>query len=124
MGIRTERVEQQLKKEISKILQEDLKNPRVGFVTVTRVELTGNLRFARVYFSILGEKEAQGEAIEAIKSAAGFVRKLIGERMKLKYVPEILFKFDESIEYSINLEKTFERIHKEHERSAEGDTKR
>jgi ribosome-binding factor A len=113
MGIRSERVEGQLKKEISRILQEDLKDPRIGFVTITRIDLTGDLRYAKVYYSILGDDEAKKASLKGIKSASGFIRKLIAERMNMRYVPELSFRLDNSIEYSINLEKTFERLRHE-----------
>jgi ribosome-binding factor A len=121
MGIRSERVEGQLKKEISKILQEDLKDPRIGFVTITRIELTGDLRYARVYFSIMGDDLVKKEGLKGITSAKGFIRKLIAERINLRYVPELYFKLDDSIEYSIDLEKTFERIKNEHKESQSSD---
>lgn len=121
MGRRSERVEGQLKKEISKILQEDLKDPRIGFVTITRIDLTDDLRYARIYFSILGDDLAKEEGLKGLKSAIGFIRKLIAERMELRYVPELYFKLDNSIEYSINLEKTFERIRHERESGKAGD---
>ncbi|MEK6732057.1 MAG: 30S ribosome-binding factor RbfA [Candidatus Omnitrophota bacterium] len=121
MGIRSERVEGQLKKEISKILQEDIKDPRIGFVTITRIDITGDLRYARIYFSILGDDNAKEESLAGIKSSIGFIRKLIAERMNLRYVPEFYFKLDNSIEYSISLEKTFERIKHEHKDSQTGD---
>ena len=113
MGMRSKRVEIQLKKEISRILQEDIKDPRIGFVTVTRIDLTNDIRNAKVYFSVLGDDEKKSSSVEGIKSAAGYIRKLVGERLKLKYVPELTFKLDKSIEYSINLEKTFERLKNE-----------
>ena len=121
MGIRSERVEGQLKREISKILQEDLKDPRIGFVTITRINLTLDLRYARVYFSVMGDDKVKEESLKGIKSAIGFIRKLIAERMKLRYVPELYFKLDNSIEYSINLEKTFERIRNERQDSQGSD---
>ena len=121
MGIRSDRVEGQLRKEISKILQEDIKDPRIGFVTITRIDLTKNLRYARIYFSILGDDNAKEESLKGIKSSIGFIRKLIAERMNLRYVPEFYFKLDNSIEYSISLEKTFERIKHEHKDSQTGD---
>lgn len=117
MGIRSDKVRTQLKREISRILQEDLKDPRIGFITVTRIELTGDLRYAKVYFSILGDDANKEVGVEGIQSAAGYIRKLIGERLKLKYVPELSFKLDNSIEYSINLEKTFERLRNEREQN-------
>lgn len=115
--MRSERVRRQLKKEISLILQEDLRDPRIGFVTLTRIDLTGDLRYAKVYFSVLGDEAAKQYSIEGIQSAVGYIRRLIGERLKLKYVPEISFKLDKSIEYSINLEKTFERLKNEREQN-------
>lgn len=121
MGIRADRVQRQLKKEISRILQEELKDPRIGFVTVTRIELTGDLRYAKVYFSILGDEENQKSGEEGIQRAAGYIRKLIGQRIPLRYVPELSFRLDRSIEYSIELEKTFERLKNEHSGRKDGD---
>lgn len=113
MGIRSERVQVELKKEISRILQEDLNDPRIGFVTVTRVDLTRDLRYAKVYFSILGDEKEQSSSIEGIESAVGYIRKLIAERLGLRYVPELSFRVDKSIEYSIDLEKIYERLRDE-----------
>jgi len=120
MGIRAERVQRQLRKEISRILQEDLKDPRIGFVTVTRIDLTGDLRYAKIYFSILGDASKEESSIKGIQSAAGYIRKLVGERLKLKYVPELSFRLDKSIEYSINLDKTFERLRNERKNNQAG----
>lgn len=113
MGIRADRVQRELQREISTILHEDLKDPRIGFVTVTRIELTGDLRFAKVYYSILGDEANKESSKDGIQSAAGYIRKLVGERLNLRYVPELSFRLDGSIEYSINLEKTFERLNNE-----------
>ncbi len=121
MGIRSERVQVQLKRELSRILQEDLKDPRIGFATITRIDLTGDLRHAKIYFSILGDEKEKDSSIKGIESAAGYIRKLVGERLKLKYVPELSFKLDRSIEYSISLEKTFERLKNEYKNSDHSD---
>ncbi len=121
MGVRSEKVRVQLKRELSRILQEDLKDPRIGFATIMRIDLTGDLRHARIYFSVLGDEKAKVSSIEGIESASGYIRRLIGERLKLKYVPELSFKLDRSIEYSINLEKTFERLKNEHKNSEDSD---
>ncbi|MFH1853836.1 MAG: 30S ribosome-binding factor RbfA [Candidatus Omnitrophota bacterium] len=123
MGIRSDRVQVQMKKELSIILQEDLKDPRIGFVTITRIDLTGDLRHAKVYFSVLGDEAKQKASEEGIQSAMGFIRKLVGERLKLKYVPELSFKLDKSIEYSIELEETFERIRNEFSGNKDSDKK-
>ena len=121
MGVRLDRVRVQLKRELSIILQEDLKDPRIGLITITRIDLTGDLRHARIYFSILGDEKEKISSIEGIESAAGYIRKLIGERLKLKYVPELSFKLDRSIEYSMHLEKTFERLKNERKNSEDSD---
>ena len=117
MGIRSEKVQVQLKREISRILHEDLKDPRIGFVTLTRIDLTGDLRYAKVYFSVLGDDADRRSSVEGIQSASGYIRRLVGERLKLRFVPELVFKLDKSIEYSIDLEKTFERLRNEQKNS-------
>ena len=113
MGLRSEKVQRQMEREISRILHEDLKDPRIGFATVTRITLTADLRYARVYFSIYGDESTQQAGLKGIKSAAGYIRKLVGERLKLKYVPELSFTLDRSIEYSIRLEETFKKLEDE-----------
>ncbi|MDP8230547.1 MAG: 30S ribosome-binding factor RbfA [Candidatus Gorgyraea atricola] len=113
MGVRTDRVRKQLMKELSMILQEELKDPRIGFVTITRIDLTGDLRYAKIYFSVLGDESKKEASLEGIESAAGYIRRLIGEKLKLKYVPELSFRLDKSAEYSLELEKTFERLRDE-----------
>jgi len=121
MGRRSERVQVQLKREISKILQEDLRDPRIGIVTITRIDLTPDIRHAKIYFSILGDDTKQASSVEGIQSAAGYIRKLIGERLNLRYTPELSFRLDKSIEYSIELEKTFERLKNEPKNNQDSD---
>lgn len=113
MGVRADRVQKQLMKELSIILREELKDPRIGFVTITRIELTGDLRYTKVYFSVLGDESKQEACLEGIESAAGYIRRLVGARLKLKYVPELSFRLDKSAEYATELEKTFERLRDE-----------
>ena len=121
MGMRSQKVQGELKKEISNILRDDLKDTRISFVTITRIDLTGDLRYAKVYFSMLDEGNDKEACVEGIQSASSYIRKLIGERLELKYVPELSFIFDKSIEYSIDLEKTFERIKNERNNGQERD---
>ncbi len=119
MGIRPERVASEMRDTISVIISEELKDPRIGFITVTRVEVTPDLKNAKVFFSLLGGKEEKEIASEGLNSAAGFIRKTLGERMRFKFVPELLFRLDESGEYSIHLNEIFEKIHKEKEKKNE-----
>ena len=115
-GNRVGRVTQALKEEIGKILQCEIKDPRVKMATVTRAEITGDLRFAKVYFSIFGDKKAKEEAMAGIESAKGFIRHLIGQRMQLRYTPELSFRLDESSEYNIHIGKVLEGLKNQEEK--------
>ncbi len=112
---RVEKVTQALKKEISNIIHEELKDPRVGFVTVTRLEMSRDLRWARIYYSVLGDSGEKENTKVALENASGFIRKQIGQRLKLRLVPEIVFKEDKSIEYSIHLQEEIDKLKKSYE---------
>lgn len=79
------------------MIASDLKDPRLGFVTVTRVELAADLRYARVYVGVLGEDE-KGPTLEALKRASGFVRREIGRRLRVRFSPEIDFRYDRGLD--------------------------
>jgi len=115
MGVRPERVASEMREHISMIISEEIKDPRIGFITVTKVEITPDLRNAKVFFSSLGGNEEKEAALEGLNSASGYIRKLLGERMRFKFVPELLFRLDESTEYIIHLNEIFDKIHKEKE---------
>ena len=113
MSGRIEKVNQSLRKEIGLIIQFEVKDPRVEFVTITAVEVSRDLQHAKVFFSVLGEQERVRQAQEGLERASGFIRKLVGERIRLRYMPEISFIFDRSIEYGFRIEKALEDIKKE-----------
>ncbi len=119
MGIRPERVASEMREYISLIIAESTKDPRIGFVTITRVEVTPDLRNSKVYFSSLGGAKEKEYALDGLNSASGYIRKLLGERLRMKFTPELLFKLDESTEYSLHLNELFDRIHKEKEKTDE-----
>ena len=119
MSQRKHKVAQRIKEEISDILQTQMRDPRIGFVTVTRVELTDDLRMSRIFYSVLGNEEQKREVKAALNSGLKYIRKLLGERVKLRYTPEIMFRFDSSPEYSIHMEQLFEEI-REERRGREG----
>ena len=99
---------------MSRIIQEELKDPRMGFVTVTRAEVTADLRYAHVYVSCLGTPLEQERTFTALTSGRGFVRKLIGERIRLRYTPEITFHLDQSLDAQFRIQATLDRLHQEH----------
>ena len=107
---RTEKVGQEIKKEISTIIQNELSDPRLGFITIMGVEITKDLQIAKVYFSVMGTDQQKEKASQGLASAAGFIRRLIGERLKLRLTPEIVFKIDNSVSYSIDIAQKIERI--------------
>lgn len=108
--VRVGRVSEQIKKELSMIIQKELKDPRIGFITVTGVETTNDLSQARVYLSVLGSDEQKEATLHALAKATGFLRSELGKRIKLRHTPELLFKFDSSIEYGSRIESLLEEI--------------
>jgi len=106
MADRINRISEEIKREISSIIQNELKDPRLPeLISVVSVNVTKDLRYAKVYISVFGGKEQKENAIEGLKSAAGFIRKEIGHRMKLRYTPEIQFELDNSIEHGAYINK-------------------
>ncbi len=107
---RMRRINEQLKKEIGKIIQDELNDPRVGFVTITKVDVTADLQQARVYFSVLGTDKQKRDTRVGLSRSAGFIRKLAGQRVKLRYTPKILFMPDNSAEYSVRISEVLDEI--------------
>lgn len=112
------RINEDLQREISALIR-TLKDPRVqqSMVSVTKVEATGDLRYAKVYISVL-DKEKSKETIKGLKSAAGFMRREIGSRLRLRYTPELVFEEDQSMEYGarmFDLLKSLEIKEEKHE---------
>lgn len=110
MSLRLQRVRELLKEEISHILLREMKDPRLGFLTVTDVEVSADLRHARVYVSVLGSKEEGQATMEALENAAGFVRRTLGERVRLRYIPELVFVYDPTAEKAARLERLLASI--------------
>jgi len=106
---RTDRIAVEIQKEVADIIRNSIKDPRIpDMVSVTRVEVTRDLRYAKVYISIYGSDEEKKNAMTALKGAAGFVRREIGQRIQLRYTPEIVFKEDSSIEHGMHISKLIE----------------
>jgi ribosome-binding factor A len=107
---RHDRIVEALRKELSIIIHDKIKDPRLGFVTVVKVELAPDKRFAKVFYSVLGKEEERKKTKEALDSSLGYIRKLVGERIKLRFVPELLFSEDRSLEYSNRIEEILNEI--------------
>jgi len=117
---RIEKINNAIRKEISKIIMEDLKDPRVEFITVTRVETTKDLSYAKIYFSILDDTLQIEKVQEGLLSCAGFIRKLLSSRLRLRHTPELIFKRDKSAEYSIKILEKIETIKNESKENNQG----
>ena len=113
MKNRARKVAEVFKEEISRIIRDELRDPRIGFITITAVELTDDLRCAKIYYSILGSEKEKEETAKALESGLGFIRRLSGSSIKLRYLPEIKFILDESGEYSINIQNILNKIEQE-----------
>ncbi len=121
---RKERVEHALLREISTIIHDEIKDPRLGFVTIIRVELSPDLRYAKIFYSVLGKEQDSKKTKEALTSALGFIKKLIAERINLRYAIDLAFEEDQSSEYSVRIQEILQEIHKEdeHRKSNSTDT--
>ena len=111
MKIRTGRMAEELKKEIMEIIQNHLKDPRVdGLVSVTEVQVSNDLSYAKVYVTKYGSAWAQSEALKALNDSKGFIRKELSKRFKTRTVPELSFVADESLQYGAKIEAILQEI--------------
>jgi ribosome-binding factor A len=111
---RTSRLSEEMRKIIGNLIQNEIKDPRVPMLTsVTHVEVTRDLRYAKVFISVLGDEEQKAKCIEGLKSAAGYIRKEVGSRIKIRYTPEMIFEIDKSIEYGIHIAEVLRGVNKQ-----------
>ena len=110
MSQRSNQVAEELRKIVSMILLEDLSDPRIGFITITRIELTADLRFARIFYSVLGDDAQKESTREALEEKMGFIRKQVIERINMKYAIELKFEVDKSIEHSFEIDNILKKI--------------
>jgi ribosome-binding factor A len=110
-GHRTDQVGAQVREEIMAIIHRELKDPRIGFVSITNVRMSPDLRSARVRISVLGDEAGQQGTLAGLRSAAGLIRRELGRRLEnLKFSPELRFELDPSIEYSVHISKRLREV--------------
>jgi len=109
-GNRTHRVGDQILREISNLLIRKVNDPRLKGVTITDVRMSKDLRHAYVYYSLFWEGQQKKQAHEGFESARGFIRREIGERLQLRYVPDIQFRYDESLDYGQKMERVLAKL--------------
>lgn len=111
---RMTRVNDEITRELANIIRGELKDPRIGVLTsVLRVETTQDLKYCKVFISVLGNDEEKANVMKGLKSASGFIRHLLAERINLRITPELTFKLDDSVEYGIKMSKLIEKISSE-----------
>ena len=102
---RIDRISEEVRREIDAIIREELHDPRVGGTwSVTRAEVTGDLRYAKIYISVLEDDRRDG-LMDALKNAKGYIRRALGKRMIIRYTPELIFVSDKNIEYGVHIAK-------------------
>lgn len=112
-GKRLDRVNQLIKEEVSTLLQRELKDPRLGFVTVTDVETSKDLRVAKVFVSVLGDDRQWAASLAALASARGFVRNWLRQHLDLRVTPEVDFRADHSMEHAARIQSLLKRVREE-----------
>ncbi len=105
------RINDEIKREVSEIIRSELKDPRIGLITsILKVETTNDLKYCKIYVSILGDDEKKEETIDGLKNASGFIRKQIAARVNLRNTPELKFILDNSLEYGFKISKIIDDI--------------
>ena len=109
-GTRASRVGDQIQAELASLLTRDVHDPGIGFVTITRVKLSPDLQQARVYYTSIGDDKAKRESARALDRATPFLRRQVGQRLRLKRVPVLTFLYDESIEQGDRIERILQEL--------------
>ena len=117
-GRRTDRVSALIQRELSDIIQRELKDPRVGFCTISQVQVSTDLRYADVKVSVVGDKQQKRKSITGLKSAAGFLRREVVRRIGLRHAPELRFELDDSVDQLMRIDRLLKRIHTQEEKSS------
>jgi len=118
---RADRVADLIKMEVADLLLKQVKDPRIGSVTITGVKVTDDLRTARIYFVEMGKDSCSTEVLKGLGKAAGFLRRELSRRLQLRHVPELLFTYDPSFAYGSRIDSLLMEIHREKENDAQTD---
>ena len=112
---RAERVSGLIQQTLSEILQRSIKDPRLSSVSITGVKMTADLKLARIYFVTSGQFSSREEAAAGFRKAHGYIKHTLAQSLELRYMPDLRFFYDESIEYGMHIERVIKRLHEENE---------
>jgi len=115
MSTRTERLADLIREEVSRLLLREIKDPRIGFVTITGATVSPDLRNVRIFVSVLGGEESREATLEALRSASGFIQRALFRNLRLRNSPTVAFQFDASLEYGERIERVLRQIHESEE---------
>jgi ribosome-binding factor A len=115
---RTRQVGELLREELTDIIRRDVKDPRIGFMSITQVEVPTDLRSARVFVSVLGSEEERSATLTALRSAAGYIRRQLKPRLRMRQIPELDFRDDRSMEHAQQIAETLRQLDQDRERAA------
>ncbi|MFV0479711.1 MAG: 30S ribosome-binding factor RbfA [Anaerorhabdus sp.] len=113
MALKVERLNQIVLKEVTEIIQFQLKDPSIGFVTITDVEVTNDYSYAKIYVSFLGKKERNEAGLKALQRSKGFIRSELAKKLTIRKIPDLIFKLDETFEKSRKIDEIITQIHKD-----------
>lgn len=108
---RSEKIAEAIHEIVSALLLKGVKDPRIGFTTITGVKVSDDLHFATIYFSVIGSDAEKKSTGSGLNSAKGFIRRELGKSLRMRYVPEIFFRYDESVEYGQRIDSLLDEIH-------------
>lgn len=108
---RSEKVSEAIHEMVSALLIKGLKDPRIGFVTITGVKVTDDLHLATIYFTVVGTDEEKKATEQGLNSAKGYMRKEMGKNLRMRYVPDLIFKYDSSLDYGNRIDSLLRQIH-------------
>jgi ribosome-binding factor A len=108
---RSQRIADLLQRELAELLYRRIKDPRLNRITVTGVEVSDDLRYARIFYCFLGAVEEDREISDSLQKARGFIRRELGSRLQLRYLPELDFRYDASFEYGAKIERLLKELH-------------
>jgi ribosome-binding factor A len=109
-------LQDQLREEISAIIQQEIKDPGIGFITILDVKMTEDLKYAKILYSVYGSEEEKHKTVEALRRAKGYIKHLLGTRIKLRYTPELTFVFDTEQEKHARIDELLKKVESESER--------
>jgi ribosome-binding factor A len=121
MSQRASRVGDQIREEIADLLAREVHDPGVGFLTITRVEVTADLQIARAFYTTMGDAKARQQSARALERATPFLRRQLGRRLRLRRIPELQFLFDESVERQDRIERILQEIQAERSQNTSSD---